>query len=76
MSGLCLPSPLLVCPGAALVLWVAKTRSFPCNTSRWGSAKFLPFGGGSRLMASSGIAPGCSVLLSHGGAAVASETPH
>lgn len=46
MSGLCLPSPLLVCPGAALALWVAKTRSFPCNTSRWGLAKFLPLGRG------------------------------
>lgn len=49
MSGLCLPSPLLVCPGAALVLWVTKTRSFPCNTSLWGSAKFLPFGGGGQV---------------------------
>lgn len=75
MSGLHLPSLLLVCPGAALVLWVGKTRSFPCNTSRWGSAKFLPFGEGGRLMASGGIAPGCSALLSHG-AAVAFETPH
>lgn len=58
MSGLYLPSPLLACPGAAPALWVAQTRSFPCNTSWGASAQFLPFWGEAGLMVSGGIAPG------------------